>query len=280
MALKYRKPRSSGRRTIISIDYKKVLTTNKPTRSLISSIHNKAGRNVHGMITVRHKGGRHKRMYREIDFKRDIIDKVGTIKTIEYDPNRTALISLVTYETGQRRYIITPRDSKVGDQIISSETTDVKIGNCMKISNMPEGTFVHCVELTPNTGAKMVRTAGSYAQILGKDETGEFTIIKLPCGENRKIPNACRAVIGMIANEDHNIINFGKAGTSRHMGIKPTVRGSAMNPIDHPHGGGEGRQGIGHPAALTPWGKRCMGVKTRKSKQYSTKLIIKRRNGK
>ncbi|GHU50495.1 50S ribosomal protein L2 [Bacilli bacterium] len=253
MAIKSVRARSRGRRTTIFVDYKKELSgPTTPLRSLTKSIHNKSGRNSYGRITVRHKGGKQKRQYRDVDFKRDIFDIKATVKTIEYDPNRTAFISLVVYENGVKRYILTPRDIKVGDVIISSKAADIKIGNCMEISNIPEGTFVHNIELTPGKGAQIIRSAGSAAQILGKDETGTYTIVKLPSGEVRKIINNAKATIGLVSNQDHNLVNLGKAGRNRHLGVRPTVRGSAMNPCDHPHGGGEGRQPIGHDAARTP----------------------------
>lgn len=278
MPIKRIKNRSSGVRQTIIIDYKKVLTTNTPEKSLLVSKNRIAGRNNQGKITVRHHGGGAKKKYRIIDFQRDKFDKVATVKTIEYDPNRTAFISLLFYEDGEKRYIITPKDLKVGDKIISSQNfIDIKVGNCMPIKFIPEGTFVHNIELIPNNGAKMIRSAGSSAQILGKDETGNYTIIKLSSGEVRKILNDCRATIGIVSNEDHNLVVIGKAGLNRHKGKRPTVRGSAMNPNDHPHGGGEGRSPVGYDAPRTPWGKRHMGVKTRNSKKASTALIIRRR---
>lgn len=278
MPIKRIKNRSSGIRQTIIIDYKKVLTTNTPEKTLLVSKNRIAGRNNQGKITVRHHGGGAKKKYRIIDFKRDKFDKVATVKTIEYDPNRTALISLLFYEDGEKRYIIAPKDLKVGDKIISSQNfIDIKVGNCMPIKFIPEGTFVHNIELIPNYGAKMIRSAGSSAQILGKDETGNYTIIKLSSGEVRKILNDCRATIGIVSNEDHNLVVIGKAGLNRHKGKRPTVRGSAMNPNDHPHGGGEGRSPVGYDAPRTPWGKRHMGVKTRNSKKASTSLIIRRR---
>jgi large subunit ribosomal protein L2 len=253
MAIKSVRARSRGRRTTIFVDYKKELTTgNNPLRSLSKSIHNKSGRNNSGMITVRHKGGKQKRKFREVDFKRDIKDIPATVKTIEYDPNRTAFISLVVYQNGAKRYILTPRDIKVGDIIVSSDAADIKLGNAMKISNIPEGTYVHNIELTPGKGAQLIRSAGNGAQILGKDETGTFTLVKLASGEVRKIYNNAMATIGLVSNQDHNLVNLGKAGRNRYLGNRPTVRGSAMNPNDHPHGGGEGRQPVGHDAPRTP----------------------------
>jgi large subunit ribosomal protein L2 len=252
MAIKTIVPRSRGKRKIILIDYKKHLTTDTSEKSLRHSIHNGAGRNNQGQITIRFRGGKNKRQYRLVDFKRDIIDIPATVKTVEYDPNRTAFISLIVYANGKKAYILSPRDIKIGDQIISSDLTDVKIGNCMKIKNIPEGTLVHNIEFIPGAGAQIARSAGCSAQVLGKDETGEFTIVKLSSKEVRKIPNDARATIGSVSNEDHNIINLGKAGKNRYLGRKPSVRGSAMNPNDHPHGGGEGRQGVGRDAPRTP----------------------------
>ena len=280
MSLKYRKPRSSGKRTYVTIDYKKELTTGKPLKALTRSIHNEAGRNARGIITTRHHGGGHKRRFREIDFRRDKDKIEAVVKTIEYDPNRTAFISLVCYKDGTKKYILTPHDLKVGQTIVSGPNVDIKTGNCLEIQNIPEGTFVHNIELNPGQGAKLIRSAGSNAQVLGKDESGNFMLVKLSSGEVRKIKNQCRATIGIISNIDHNIINLGKAGISRHLGIRPTVRGSAMNPNDHPHGGGEGRQPVGRDAPRTPWGKRHMGVKTRNKKKSSNIYIVRRRNGK
>ncbi|EGZ31624.1 50S ribosomal protein L2 [Malacoplasma iowae] len=278
MPTKRVKSRSSGVRQTIVIDYKKVLTTTSPEKSLLVSLSKNAGRNNQGKITVRHHGGGVKQKYRIVDFKRDKINKVATVKTIEYDPNRTSFISLVAYEDGEKRYIITPKDLKVGDKILSSDQLiDIKVGNALPIKYIPEGTFVHNIELIPHKGGQMIRSAGTSAQILGKDETGEYTIVKLSSGEVRKILNDCMATIGVVSNEDHNLVVIGKAGTNRHRGIRPTVRGSAMNPNDHPHGGGEGRSPIGHDAPRTPWGKRHMGVKTRNSKKSSTSLIVRRR---
>ncbi len=280
MAIKITKTRGSGKHTTILIDYKKELTTSKPYKPLTKIIQNKSGRNSRGVITTRHQGGQHKRYYRIIDFKRNKDNIPATVKTIEYDPNRTAFISLVVYQDGVKKYILAPRDLKVGDTIISGEMTDIKVGNSLCVKNIPEGTFIHNIELSPKKGGQLVRSAGSSAQLLGKDETGKYMIIKLSSGEVRKIPNDARATVGVVSNPDHNLVNLGKAGRSRKMGIRPTVRGSAMNPNDHPHGGGEGRQPIGYDAPRTPWGKRHMGVKTRKTKKASNALIIRRKKGK
>jgi large subunit ribosomal protein L2 len=251
MAVKYIKARSKGRRTTVLVDYKKHLTTDTPEKSLIHSIHNQSGRNNRGVITTRHQGGRQKRQYREIDFSRKNPLK-ATIKTIEYDPNRTAFISLIVYENGTKSYILTPQGIKIGDEIISADKVDIKVGNAMLLKNIPEGTFVHNIEIMPHKGGQLVRSAGSSAQVLGKDETGKYMIVKLSSGEVRKILNDCRATIGAVSNENHNLVNLGKAGRSRKLGIRPTVRGSAMNPNDHPHGGGEGRQPVGYDAPRTP----------------------------
>lgn len=278
MPTKRVKSRSSGIRQTIVIDYKKSLTTDKPEKSLLIKKTRKAGRNNQGKITVRHRGNGHKKNYRLIDFKRDKFDKWAIVKTIEYDPNRTSFISLVSYEDGAKRYIISPKGINVGDKIISGLTNiDIKIGNALPINLIPEGTFIHNVELIYGKGGQIARSAGTHAQILGKDETGNYTIVKLSSNEVRKIKNNCLATIGIVSNEDHNLVVIGKAGRNRHRGIRPTVRGSAMNPNDHPHGGGEGKTSIGMDAPRTPWGKRHMGVKTRNKKKSSNSLIVRRR---
>lgn len=279
MAIKKTSYRSSGKRKTVSIDYRKMLTTDKPHKSLLVKKHKITGRNYSGKITVRHRGGGHKRHYRIIDFKRGKDEMLAVVKSIEYDPNRSAFISLLSYHDGSKSYIIAPHEIKVGDQIISSSNNaEIKVGNCLPLSKIPEGTLVHNVELYPNSGAQLVRSAGSFGQILGSDETGQYIIVKLPSNEIRKFPKACRATIGKVSNEDHGLVVIGKAGRTRWKGIRPTVRGSVMNPNDHPHGGGEGRTSIGRDAPRTPWGKRHMGVKTRKNTKSSTKLIVRRRN--
>lgn len=281
MPIKIRKYRSSGKRVSILIDYKNTLTTDRPHKALTKSIQNQSGRNNQGKITTRHQGGRHKRKYREIDFLRNKDGINAVVRTIEYDPNRTAFISLVVYADGTKKYILAPKGIKVGDTIVSgNENVDIKIGNCLPLKNIPEGTFIHNIELVPGHGGQIVRSAGSSAQILGKDETGAYTLVKLASGEVRKFHNDARATIGFVSNDEHNLVVLGKAGRSRKMGIRPTVRGSVMNPNDHPHGGGEGRQSVGKDAPRTPWGKRHMGVKTRNAKKASTKMIVRRRNGK
>ncbi|AGX89086.1 50S ribosomal protein L2 [Mycoplasma parvum] len=279
MAIKQKVPRSSGKRVLITIDYKKVLTNDKPYKPLLRKLKKHAGRNNTGQITVRHRGGENKRKYRIIDFKRDKLNIKGRIQTIEYDPNRTCFISLVHYSDGEKRYILAPSDIKKGDVVLSSmERTNLNIGDCMPIGLIPEGMFVHNIEINPGDGGKMVRSAGSQAQILGKDLTGKYTIIKLPSKEVRKVINNARATIGQLSAIEHNLVRLGKAGKNRHLGVRPTVRGVAMNPNDHIHGGGEGRCSIGRDAPRTPWGKRHMGVKTRSKKRYSNKMIVQRRN--
>lgn len=278
MAVKRVKARSSGIRQTVMIDYKSVLTTDRPEKSLLVTMAQQSGRNNQGKITVRHRGGGHKRKYRLIDFKRNKDKIIGTIKSVEYDPNRTAFISLVVYADGEKRYILSPKGIKVGDKIVSGdEKVDILLGNTTILENIPEGTLVHNVELQPGHGGQIARSAGSSIQILGFDETGKYVVVKLSSGEVRKIRKECRATIGVVSNDEHNLVNLGKAGRTRYLGFRPTVRGSAMNPNDHPHGGGEGRQPIGKDAPRTPWGKRHMGVKTRNSKKQSTSLIIRRR---
>lgn len=279
MAIKRIKNRSSGIRQTVRIDYKKTLVLSKDkNKKLKVALKNHAGRNNQGKITVRHRGGGHKRIYRFIDFKRNKYDIVGKVKTIEYDPNRSSFISLIVYKDGEKRYIITPKNLKVGDEIISSKKqVDIKPGNCLPISLIPEGSLIHNIELYPNRGGQIVRSAGSSAQILGFDETNNYVVVKLPSNEVRKIPNSCLATVGIVSNEDHRLVVVGKAGTNRHKRIRPTVRGSAMNPNDHPHGGGEGRSPVGNDAPRTPWGKRHMGVKTRFKNKASNKFILKRR---
>ncbi|OAL10367.1 50S ribosomal protein L2 [Candidatus Mycoplasma haematobovis] len=267
--------RSSGRRRIILINYREALTTSKPYKPLTESLKKSGGRNNTGKITVRHRGGGHKRRYRIIDFKRDKDNILAIIKTIEYDPNRSAFISLVAYADGEKRYILTPHGIKVGDSIISgSDNIDIKIGNTLPIGKIVEGTFVHNIEITPKKGGQLARSAGAYAQVLGKDTTGRYTVIKLASKENRKIINEARATVGQVSNLDHNLVRLGKAGKTRYLGIRPTVRGSAMNPNDHIHGGGEGRSPIGRDAPRTPWGKKHMGVKTRRKSKHSNSLIV------
>lgn len=273
MAIKSYKPTTPSRRAMINICYDKI-TTNVPYRKLVRKIKKTGGRNNQGLITVRHIGGGNKRKYRIIDFKRNKDNIIGTIVTIEYDPNRNANICLVNYKDGEKRYILMPKEIKVGDQIMSGENVGIKNGNTMPMMNIPDGSFIHNIELKLGNGGQLCRSAGTNAQLLGKD--GKYAIVRLASGEVRKIIAKCRATIGAVGNEDYILINKGKAGKSRWLGIRPTVRGSAMNPVDHPHGGGEGKCPIGRDAPRTIWGKRFLGVKTRKHKKKSNKLIIKR----
>ena len=279
MAIIKYKPITNGRRNMSSIDYS-ILSKNKPFKPLLKTIKNKAGRNNQGKITVRHKGNGHKKKYRIIDFKRNKINVFGKVKTIEYDPNRNCFISLIAYADGEKRYIIHPKGLKINDTIISSNDADINLGNCLELKNIPEGTLIHNIELKPNQGAKLVRSAGTYARLIGVSEDPRYIIIKLASNETRKILATCKAVIGCVDNEEYNLINIGKAGRNRNKGIRPTVRGSAMNPNDHPHGGGEGKAPIGRKAPLTPWGKKALGVKTRKKKKKSSKFIISTRKSK
>ena len=274
MAIKHYKPTTNGRRNMTSLDYKDV-TTSKPERSLLEPLPKKAGRNAQGKITVRHKGGGHKRQYRKIDFKRNKDGVPGRIKTIEYDPNRSANIALVQYSDGEKRYIIAPKGIEVGQEIMSGKDADIKLGNALELGDMPVGTTVHNIELKPGKGGQIARSAGASAQLLGKE--GKYAIVRLRSGEMRMILLTCRATVGAVGNEQHELVNVGKAGRSRWAGKRPTVRGSAMNPNDHPHGGGEGRTGIGMPSPLSPWGKKTLGKKTRRDKKKSTKLIVRRR---
>ena len=280
MAIKKFKPTTNGRRHMTSLDYKNTLSGHAPEKSLLVSLKKHAGRNNAGSITVRHRGGGSKRKYRIIDFRRNKDGVEGKIKTIEYDPNRTSNISLVVYADGEKRYILTTKNMKIGQTILSGEKADIKEGNAKILKNIPEGTIVHNIEMRPGAGATIARSAGSSAQILGHDEDGKYVILKLKSGEVRRILSSCKATIGEIGNEDYSLITWGKAGRSRHKGIRPTVRGSAMNPNDHPHGGGEGKQPIGRKSPMTPWGKKALGVKTRKNKKSSTKLIVRRRGEK
>ncbi|WP_026389247.1 50S ribosomal protein L2 [[Acholeplasma] multilocale] len=277
MAIKKYKPTTNGRRNMTTIDYSAILTTDTPEKSLTVALNKHAGRNNRGVITTRHKGGGHKRKYRIIDFKRNKLDVVGTIATIEYDPNRNAFISLVKYIDGEKRYILFAKGMEVGMKIVASENADIKIGNAAPLKNIPEGTLVHNVELKPGKGGQMARSAGSSVQILGKDDDGKYVTLRLASGEVRKVLAECFATIGEVGNEEYNLVNWGKAGRNRWKGIRPTVRGSVMNPIDHPHGGGEGRTPIGRKNPVTPWGKTALGVQTRNKKKASQKLIVRRR---
>lgn len=277
MAIKKYKPTTNGRRNMTTLVFDEI-TASKPEKSLTQQLSKNGGRNNQGVITVRHQGGGHKRKYRIIDFKRNKDNIIGRVATIEYDPNRSANIALINYMDGEKRYILAPKGLKVGLEIVSGEHVDIKVGNAMPLKSMPEGTIIHNIELTPGRGGQMARSAGAYAQILGNEE--RYVILRLTSGEVRRVLGTCRATVGQVGNEDYGLVNYGKAGRNRWRGIRPTVRGSAMNPNDHPHGGGEGRTGIGRVAPLTPWGKKAMGVKTRKTKKHSTQLIVRRRNQK
>lgn len=277
MAIKKYKPTTNGRRNMTTLVFDEI-TASKPEKSLTQQLNKNGGRNNQGVITVRHQGGGHKRKYRIIDFKRNKDNIIGRVATIEYDPNRSANIALINYMDGEKRYILAPKGLKVGLEIVSGEHVDIKVGNAMPLKSMPEGTIIHNIELTPGRGGQMARSAGAYAQILGNEE--RYVILRLTSGEVRRVLGTCRATVGQVGNEDYGLVNYGKAGRNRWRGIRPTVRGSAMNPNDHPHGGGEGRTGIGRVAPLTPWGKKAMGVKTRKTKKHSTQLIVRRRNQK
>ena len=274
MAIRNMKPTTPGQRGMSKLRNDEI-TTNKPEKSLLASKSKNAGRNNQGRITVRHQGGGEKRKYRLIDFKRNKFDIVGTVATIEYDPNRSANIALINYVDGEKRYIIAPKGLKVGMKIVSGEKVDIKVGNALPIMNIPVGTVIHNIELKPGKGASLARSAGASAQILGREE--KYVLIRLGSGETRKILGTCRATIGVVGNEDYSLVKVGKAGRTRHKGIRPTVRGSVMNPNDHPHGGGEGRAPIGRSGPMTPWGKPALGYKTRKNKKQSDKYIVTRR---
>ena len=274
MAIKIYKATTNGRRHMTSLDYKEI-TTNKPEKSLLAPLSKRGGRNNQGKITVRHQAGGHKRKYRVIDFKRNKDNVIGKVATIEYDPNRSANIALIHYLDGEKRYIIAAKGLEVGSEIEAGPKADIKPGNALPMLNIPVGTTIHNIELHPGKGGQLVRSAGTSAEILGRED--KYIIVRLSSGEVRKILNTCRATIGEVGNEFHGLVNIGKAGRKRHMGIKPTVRGSVMNPNDHPHGGGEGRTPIGRKQPVTPWGKPALGKKTRKKKNKSSKLIVRRR---
>ena len=276
MAIKHYKATTNGRRNMSVLTYDEI-TTDTPEKSLLAPLSKTGGRNANGRVTVRHKGGGEKRKYRIIDFKRNKDGIEGKVATIEYDPNRSANIALINYVDGEKRYIIAPEGLKVGMSVYSGEKVDITVGNCLPLNNIPVGTTIHNIELHPGHGGQLVRAAGSSAQILGREE--RYVLIRLTSGEVRRVLGVCRATIGSVGNTDHELVNIGKAGRTRHMGIRPTVRGSVMNPNDHPHGGGEGRQPIGRKSPMTPWGKIALGLKTRKTKNKSDKLIVRRRNG-
>ena len=277
MAIRKYNPTSPARRQMTVSTFEEI-TTNKPERSLLEPLKNNAGRNSYGRITVRHRGGANRRKYRIIDFKRNKIDVAATVMTIEYDPNRSANIALIQYEDGEKAYILAPQDLHVGDKVMSGAGADIKPGNCLPIRSIPVGTLIHNVELSKGKGGQLVRSAGASAQLMAKEE--KYSQVRMPSGEVRMIDVDCKATIGVIGNQDHENITIGKAGRKRHMGIRPTVRGVVMNPNDHPHGGGEGKSPIGMPSPVTPWGKPALGLKTRKQKKYSSKYIVKTRNGK
>ena len=276
MAVRKYKATTNGRRNMSVLTYDE-LTGSAPEKSLLVSLSGKGGRNNKGQITVRHHGGGEKRKYRIIDFKRNKDNIPGKVATIEYDPNRSANIALINYVDGEKRYIIAPKDLEVGSMIMSGENVDIKVGNCLPLANIPVGTMVHNVELHPGHGGQLVRAAGASAQILGREE--RYVLLRLTSGEVRRVLANCRATVGTVGNIDYSLVNIGKAGRTRHMGVRPTVRGSVMNPNDHPHGGGEGRQPIGRKSPMTPWGKIALGMKTRKTKNKTNDLIVRRRNG-
>ncbi|CDD30069.1 50S ribosomal protein L2 [Clostridium sp. CAG:433] len=277
MAIRHFNPVTPGQRkksTLVNEE----LTKTAPEKSLLKAKNKKSGRNNQGRITVRHQGGGAKQKYRLIDFKRNKHDIEGTVASIEYDPNRSANIALINYTDGEKRYIIAPKGLKVGMKIVSGENVDIKVGNALPIMNIPVGTVIHNIEMRPGKGAQIARSAGQSAQILGREE--RYVLVRLSSGETRKILGTCMATIGEVGNEDYSLVRLGKAGRTRHMGVRPTVRGSVMNPNDHPHGGGEGRAPVGRKQPMTPWGKPALGYKTRKNKKSSNKLIVTRRNSK
>ena len=277
MAIKTFKAYTPSRRKMSVLDNKDVITKSTPEKSLLAKKDKNAGRNNQGKITVRHHGGGNRQKYRIIDFKRKKDGIVGKVMAIEYDPNRTANIALIYYIDGTKAYILAPNGLLVGSEIMSGENAEAKVGNCLPLQNIPIGANVHAVELTPGLGAKMVRSAGNTAQLMAKE--GKYATLRLPSGEMRRVPIMCRATLGIVGNGEHNLVNIGKAGRKRHMGVRPTVRGSVMNPNDHPHGGGEGKCSIGLPGPVTPWGKPALGLKTRNRKKNTNKLIITRKNG-
>ena len=277
MAIKFYNPTTPGRRDMSTIDYSG-LSKVAPERSLLEPMKKHSGRNSYGRITVRHRGGGNRTKYRVIDFKRGKVGVSAEVKSIEYDPNRSVHIALVQYEDGEKRYIVAPYGLKVGDKVVSGPEADIIAGNALPLANIPVGTFIHNIELYPGKGAQLARSAGVMAQLMAKEN--KYALIRLPSGELRNIPSECYAVVGQVSNIDHANVSYGKAGRVRHMGWRPTVRGSVMNPCDHPHGGGEGKSPIGRPGPVTPWGKPALGYKTRNKHQRSDKFIVRRRNGK
>ena len=277
MGIKTYNPYTPSRRNMTGSDFSEITKT-APEKSLTSSLKKNAGRNNQGKITVRHHGGGNRRKYRIIDFKRNSKDGIpAVVKSIEYDPNRSANIALICYADGEKSYILAPEGLTVGQKLMNGADAEVRVGNCLPLNNIPVGTLVHNIELYPGKGGQMVRSAGNSAQLMAKE--GKYATLRLPSGEMRMVPIVCRATVGVVGNGEHNLVNIGKAGRKRHMGIRPTVRGSVMNPNDHPHGGGEGRAPIGRPGPSTPWGKPALGLKTRKKKKASNKLIVRRRDG-
>ena len=277
MGIKTYNPYTPSRRHMTGSDFAEI-TKKTPEKSLLVSLNKNSGRNNQGKITVRHRGGGSRRKYRMIDFKRNKVDIPATVKSIEYDPNRTANIALICYADGEKAYILAPNGLKVGDVLMNGENAEVKVGNCLPLSAIPVGTEIHNIELYPGKGGQLVRAAGNVAQLMAKE--GKYATLRLPSGEMRMVPIVCRATIGTVGNIEHGLVNIGKAGRKRNMGIRPTVRGSVMNPNDHPHGGGEGRAPVGRPGPCTPWGKPALGLKTRKKNKQSNKMIVRRRDGK
>jgi len=277
MSIKVYKPTSNSRRNMSVTDYSE-LSKVAPERSLLEPLKNKSGRNNYGRITVRHRGGANRRKYRVIDFKRSKFDVPAEVVSLEYDPNRSAHIALIKYEDGVKSYILAPAGLKVGDKVMAGPEADIKPGNALPLVNIPTGTVIHNVELYPSRGGQLARAAGNAAQLMAKE--GEYALLRLPSGELRKVPANCMATVGQVGNLDHENVKIGNAGRKRHMGWRPTVRGSVMNPNDHPHGGGEGKSPIGRPGPVTPWGKPALGYKTRNKKKASNKMIVRRRNGK
>ena len=277
MAVKRYRPITPTQRHKTSLDFSEI-TTSKPEKSLVVHLKKHSGRNNQGKITVRHRGGGGKKKYRIIDFKRNKDNIPATVKTIEYDPNRTANIALIAYADGHKAYILAPNGLKVNDKLMNGENAEIRVGNCLPLTHIPLGSEIHNIELRPGKGAQMVRSAGNSAQLMARE--GKYATVRLPSGESRMVPVLCRATIGTVGNSDHELVKIGKAGRKRHMGIRPTVRGSVMNPNDHPHGGGEGRAPIGRPSPVTPWGKPTLGYKTRKKHKHSDKYIVSRRKKK
>ena len=277
MAVRKYKPTSNGRRNMSVLTFEEI-TTSTPEKSLLAPLKKHAGRNNSGKITVRHQGGANRRKYRIIDFKRNKEGIQGVVKTIEYDPNRSANIALVVYKDGEKRYILAPKGLEVGMVIEAGDKADIKVGNALQLGLIPVGSLVHNIELHPGKGGQLARSAGTSAQILGRE--GKYVLLRLSSGEVRKIVATCKATIGEVGNESHELVRIGKAGRARHMGLRPEVRGSVMNPVDHPHGGGEGKCPVGRPSPMTPWGKPALGLKTRKHKKASNNLIVRRRNDK